>query len=107
MYENLSCCIKCLIDLVFSEIWEIHDGYNCFRNWGAINLSGRLNIATIDECKARCYENAECTGVMFAKNGGNCHLRKDIQLENCKTNNPTLSLFLRKGKIKVIFSKFF
>ena len=81
-----------------SDIWKRYDGYNCYNGWGATEVTGFLNIVTLEECKAECSKYGDCAAVIFNIAGGReCKLRKDVELSKCATGYDTLAMFLKTG----------
>ena len=81
-------------------IWERYDSYNCYTGWGATDVTGSLDIETLEECKAECLKYEDCTAVMFnILNGWACFLRKDIELSKCFSGPgyEMFALFINTG----------
>ena len=80
------------------DIWERHDGYNCYNGRGATDITqSALRIETLEECKAECSKDPECTAVIFQSSISSCWLRKDVELSECATGYNHLALFLKTG----------
>eukprot|EP00092_Neocalanus_flemingeri_P077821 GFUD01096697.1.p1 GENE.GFUD01096697.1~~GFUD01096697.1.p1 ORF type:complete len:666 (+),score=130.36 GFUD01096697.1:170-2167(+) len=78
------------------DIWTGSDNLNCYTDKTDGTYHGARNIlpdpwmlaqGNWEACKEACMENCDCTGFIWGKNTKSCHLRKFINLSQCKKSS--------------------
>jgi len=61
--------------------WTQYNSKNCYKEPGAVSLSGSLGQKSVDACKKLCMDKSGCDCIQMWK--GKCYLRKQCVIDKC------------------------